>query len=180
VLPEGVAPDAVADLARIESALAAAGVVTAGAEGTLVFDPFLVRGMGYYTGTIFEIEHPDFTFSLGGGGRYDGMIGRFLTESVPACGFSIGFERIIDLVDDPAAGAGDSVALVHDKAAEPERLLRLKRQLVGEGRRVRLERRTKNLGPLLERLSEAGFSTFAQVGRDTVDADELEFKTLGA
>ncbi|MBF4574072.1 histidine--tRNA ligase [Herbiconiux sp. VKM Ac-1786] len=174
VLPEGVAPDAVADLARIESALAAAGV-----DGALVFDPFLVRGMGYYTGTIFEIEHPDFSFSLGGGGRYDGMIGRFLTESVPACGFSIGFERIIDLVADPAAGAGDAVALVHDKNAEPERLLALKRQLVARGKRVRLERRTKNLGPLLERLAEAGFGSFAQVGRETTDAAELEFKLLG-
>lgn len=173
VLPEGVAPDAVADLARIESALAAAGV-----DGALVFDPFLVRGMGYYTGTIFEIEHPDFSFSLGGGGRYDGMIGRFLTESVPACGFSIGFERIIDLVADPAAGAGDAVALVHDKNAEPERLLALKRQLVSQGKRVRLERRTKNLGPLLERLAEAGFDSFAQVGRETTDAAELEFKPL--
>jgi histidyl-tRNA synthetase len=174
VLPEGVAQDAVADLARIETALAAAGV-----DGALVFDPFLVRGMGYYTGTIFEIEHPDFSFSLGGGGRYDGMIGRFLTESVPACGFSIGFERIIDLVADPAAGAGDAVALVHDKNAEPERLLALKRQLVAQGKRVRLERRTKNLGPLLERLAEAGFDSFAQIGRETTDAAELEFKPLG-
>jgi histidyl-tRNA synthetase len=174
VLPEGVAPDALTDLARIETALAAAGV-----RGALVFDPFLVRGMGYYTGTIFEIEHPDVTFSLGGGGRYDGMIGRFLAESVPACGFSIGFERIIDLVDDPAAGAGDAVALVHDKNAEPERLLALKRQLVAEGKRVRLERRTKNLGPLLERLADAGFDSFAQVGRDTTEASGLEFKPLG-
>jgi histidyl-tRNA synthetase len=107
------------------------------------------------------------------------MIGRFLTESVPACGFSIGFERIIDLVADPAAGAGDAVALVHDKNAEPERLLALKRQLVAQGKRVRLERRTKNLGPLLERLAEAGFDSFAQVGRETNDADELEFKPLG-
>ncbi len=173
VLPEAVAPDAVADLARIGAALSAAGV-----DGALVFDPFLVRGMGYYTGTIFEIEHPDFSFSLGGGGRYDGMIGRFLTESVPACGFSIGFERIIDLVADPAAGAGDAVALVHDKNAEPERLLALKRQLIAGGRRVRLERRTKNLGPLLERLAEAGFDSFALVGRETTEAAELEFKTL--
>ncbi|MFM6975132.1 MAG: histidine--tRNA ligase, partial [Agromyces sp.] len=60
----------------------------------LDFDPTLVRGMGYYTGTIFEISHPEVSYSLGGGGRYDGMIGRFLGQDVPACGFSIGFERI--------------------------------------------------------------------------------------
>ena len=55
--------------------------------------------MGYYTGTIFEVAHPDFGYSLGGGGRYDGMIGRFLGQDVPAVGFSLGFERLVDLVD---------------------------------------------------------------------------------
>ncbi|MDO9395538.1 MAG: histidine--tRNA ligase [Herbiconiux sp.] len=170
-LPEGVAPDAVAGLAAIGEALESAGIA-----GELVFDPFLVRGMGYYTGTIFEIEHPDFSFSLGGGGRYDGMIGRFLGEEVPACGFSIGFERIIDLVDEPAASGARSIVLVHDKAAEPARLLALKAQLVAEGARVRLEKRTKNLGPLLERAEQAGFDAFALVGRDVTQASELEFK----
>ncbi len=174
-LPEGVAPDAVAALASIGTALETAGV-----RGELVFDPFLVRGMGYYTGTIFEIEHPDFSFSLGGGGRYDGMIGRFLGEQVPACGFSIGFERIIDLIDDPAGSESRSIVLVHDKAAEPERLLGLKAQLVAEGARVRLERRTKNLTPLLDRATASGFSHFALVGRETTRADELELKELSA
>ncbi|MDE7268074.1 MAG: histidine--tRNA ligase [Lachnospiraceae bacterium] len=61
----------------------------------LVFDPTLVRGMSYYTGTIFEIAMPEFGGSCGGGGRYDKMIGRFTGKDVPACGFSIGFERII-------------------------------------------------------------------------------------
>ena len=60
-------------------------------DAAIEFDPTLVRGMGYYTGTIFEIAHPDFGYSLGGGGRYDYMIGRFLGQEVPACGFSIGF-----------------------------------------------------------------------------------------
>jgi histidyl-tRNA synthetase len=173
-LPRGVAPDAVAGLVAIGAALDAAGVA-----GAIVFDPFLVRGMGYYTGTIFEIEHPDFSFSLGGGGRYDGMIGRFLGEEVPACGFSIGFERIIDLIDDPAGGGTDSIVLVHDRAAEPERLLALKTQLTRQGVRVRLEKRTKNLGPLLQRAEDAGFAGWAAVGRDTVNADELERKYFG-
>ena len=61
----------------------------------LVFDPTLVRGMSYYTGTIFEIAMPELGASCGGGGRYDKMVGRFTGEDVPACGFSIGFERII-------------------------------------------------------------------------------------
>ena len=63
------------------------------------FDPNLVRGLGYYTGQIFEISHPDVSYSLGGGGRYDGMTARFGAPALPMCGFSIGFERICDMVD---------------------------------------------------------------------------------
>ena len=65
---------------------------------TLVFDPTLVRGMSYYTGTIFEIAMPELGAACGGGGRYDKMIGKFTGNDVPACGFSIGFERIILLL----------------------------------------------------------------------------------
>ena len=68
--------------------------------------------------------------------------------------------------------------LVHDKAAEPERLLALKTQLVAGGARVRLEKRTKNLTPLLERARAAGFGEFALVGREAAEAADLEFKQL--
>ncbi len=71
---------------------------TKSADFKMVFDPTLVRGMGYYTGTIFEIAIPEFGGSCGGGGRYDKMIGNFTGNEVPACGFSIGFERIILLL----------------------------------------------------------------------------------
>jgi len=67
-------------------------------EFRLLFDPTLVRGMSYYTGTIFEISMDEFGGSVGGGGRYDEMIGKFSGQNVPACGFSIGFERIIMLL----------------------------------------------------------------------------------
>ncbi len=63
------------------------------------FDPTLVRGMGYYTGQIFELAHPDVPYSLAGGGRYDGMAARFGAPPLPMCGFSIGFERICEMVD---------------------------------------------------------------------------------
>ena len=65
------------------------------ADFTLVFDPTIVRGMSYYTGTIFEIAMPQLGIACGGGGRYDSMVGKFTGRDVPACGFSIGFERII-------------------------------------------------------------------------------------
>ncbi len=98
--------EAFADLLRLREALP--GV-------DLRFDPTLVRGMGYYTGTIFEVAHPDFGYSLGGGGRYDGMIGRFLGQDVPAVGFSLGFERLVDLVTLPESAESDAVVLLYDK-----------------------------------------------------------------
>ena len=67
---------------------------------TLKFDPTLVRGMGYYTGTIFEISIDNYSFSIAGGGRYDRMVGRFCGQDAPACGFSIGFERIVTILRD--------------------------------------------------------------------------------
>lgn len=68
------------------------------AEFRMVFDPTLVRGMSYYTGTIFEISMPELGAACGGGGRYDKMVGKFTGNDVPACGFSIGFERIVLLL----------------------------------------------------------------------------------
>ncbi len=104
-LPDGAPDDVVAHLVGIGEAVAATRTSDDAVSGVpLVFDPFLVRGMGYYTGTIFELAHPSVDYSLGGGGRYDGMIGRFLGQDVPAVGFSLGFERLVDLVAESAGG----------------------------------------------------------------------------
>jgi histidyl-tRNA synthetase len=138
-----------------------------------------VRGMGYYTGTIFEIAHPASGSSVGGGGRYDGMIGRFLGTDVPACGFSIGFERVVDLAELPEEREADSVALVHDGTVPAAVLLALKEQLLAEGRRVRLERRTKNMKLLLDGLATAGFASFAYVEPGVTDASALALRPLG-
>jgi histidyl-tRNA synthetase len=86
------------------------------------FDPTLVRGLGYYTGQIFEISHPDVPYSLGGGGRYDGMTARFGAPALPMCGFSIGFERICDMVDREVFGSGGTKMAV--TCATEEELLR--------------------------------------------------------
>ncbi|TFD90424.1 histidine--tRNA ligase [Cryobacterium serini] len=169
--PEWLNAAAFADLTALRVALP--GV-------DLAFDPTLVRGMGYYTGTIFEISHPDLAYSLGGGGRYDGMIGRFLGTDVPACGFSIGFERIVDLLQADAASAQHAVVLIYEKDADPALLIALKRDLVAGGLRVRLERRIKNLKALLDRAGEAGYGRFAFVTVDTQAAVDLDFKPLGA
>ena len=155
-----------------------AAVAAVAPTAPLVFSHNLVRGMGYYTGAIFEIQHPEFGYSLGGGGRYDGMIGRFLGTDVPAVGFSLGFERIVDLVDVPEERAGDSVVLVYDRDVEATTLFRLKRDLISDGARVRIEKRVKNLKPLLERLADAGYTRFAAVTPRVTDVDELQFREL--
>lgn len=149
-------------------------------DAAIEFDPTLVRGMGYYTGTIFEIAHPDLGYSLGGGGRYDHMIGRFLGQEVAACGFSIGFERIVDLLAVRDEARPRAVVLVYDAEVEPAALLALKHELVASGARVRFERRVKNLRALLDRVTADGFDAFATVTTETTDASSLAFRDLGA
>lgn len=176
LLPAGMPEEVVDHLVGIgEAVRAAAG---ADAAAPLRFDPFLVRGMGYYTGTIFEIAHPSASYSLGGGGRYDGMIGRFLGQDVPAVGFSIGFERIVDLVQAAEAEAARAVVLVHDKDVPVAELLALKAALVAEGSRVRLEQRTRNLKGLLDRATADGYTEYASVSAGAARA-ALQLKPLG-
>ncbi|MCT1363765.1 MULTISPECIES: histidine--tRNA ligase [Microbacterium] len=171
-LPDGAPDELVAHLVGIGEAVAAGRGQD---DIPLVFDPFLVRGMGYYTGTIFELAHPSVTYSLGGGGRYDGMIGRFLQQEVPAVGFSLGFERLVDLVSTDPATAAQAIVLVHDAAVPVAELVAHKTALVAKGARVRLEQRTKNLKALLERSAADGYTHFASVRPGD---DELEIKTL--
>lgn len=168
-LPPGTAPHVVAELAAL-------GEAVEGVE--LVFDPFLVRGMGYYTGTIFEIEHPASAGSLGGGGRYDGMIGRFLGEHVPAAGFSIGFERIVDLVELHDDAAAESVALVYEPGVPAAQLVALKSALVASGLRVRLEQKPRNMKPLLAQLAASGFTRLTMVDDEHLAVDHLVFRDL--
>lgn len=173
VLPPGVDEQALADLAGIAAAVGAAGAVP------LVFDPFLVRGMGYYTGPIFEVAHPQLGYSLGGGGRYDGMIGRFLGTEVPATGFSLGFERLIDLVDVDTDAEADAAALLYDADAELGPVMALKAQLVASGTRVRLVPRPKNMRAALDQLTAEGFTRFALVGAESgADAATLDWRRL--
>jgi histidyl-tRNA synthetase len=150
----------------------------AGVPAIIEFDPFLVRGMGYYTGTIFEIVHPESAGSLGGGGRYNGMIGRFLGADVPAAGISIGFERIVDLVEVDSTGGNDGVALLYGPEIELSTIMALKSELIASGRRVRLERAPRNIKPLLQQLRESGFGEVATVTAETETVEDLNFRSL--
>jgi histidyl-tRNA synthetase len=171
--PAWLDAEAYAQLREIRDAVKAAAP-----EVPLIFSHNLVRGMGYYTGAIFEIQHPEFGYSLGGGGRYDGMIGRFLGSDVPAAGFSIGFERIVDLIAEEGTDLLDAVVLLHDRDVPPSTLIALQTALVGEGKRVRLEKRTKNVKALLQRAAESGYGAVANVNAGTTDAGQLEFRPL--
>ena len=144
--------------------------------GKLRFDPTLVRGMGYYTGSIFEIEHPASGSSIGGGGRYDGMVGRWTGTDVAAVGISIGFERVVDLVPDTDAGF-DGVVLVLDDESQPviAHALAVQKDLIAAGHAVRLEQRPKKLNLLLDALAEQGFSSWAAVDGS---GSSLELKPL--
>ena len=169
-------PDAavVAELVALGDAVAAAR----GSNEVLIFDPFLVRGMGYYTGPIFELAHPSVPYSLGGGGRYDGMIGRFLGTEVPATGFSFGFERLVDLVDLTEGTGGAAVALLHDADAALAPLLGLQTALIARGDRARLVRRAKNTKLQLENLADQGFTSFAFVPASASAIDDLDIRPL--
>ena len=150
--------------------------------GKLRYDATLVRGMGYYTGPIFEIEHPGSGSSIGGGGRYDGMVGRWLGTDVPAVGISIGFERAVDLIDDSLAGSPDGIVLIleDDSPAVLANALHLQRALIESGEEsVRLERKPKKVNLLLENLAQQGFGRFASVNAETSSLAQLNVRSIG-
>ena len=134
----------------------------------LVFDPTLVRGMSYYTGTIFEIAMPEFGGSCGGGGRYDKMVGKFTGQDVPACGFSIGFERIVLLLMEsgfkvPTAPA--KVAYLVEKGVTGDRLCEViakAQTLRAEGKQVLVARMNKNKKFQKEQLQSEGYTEFEE------------------
>ena len=139
-----------------------------------VFDPTLVRGMSYYTGTIFEIAIPEFGGSCGGGGRYDAMVGKFTGRDVPACGFSIGFERIILLLMESGFRVPDApkkVAYLVEKGVEGQALCDViaKAQAAREtGVQVLVVRMNKNKKFQKEQLTAEGYGEFLEFYREAL------------
>ncbi len=148
--------------------IATAVNATKNAEFTLVFDPTLVRGMSYYTGTIFEISMPELGAACGGGGRYDKMIGKFTGNDVPACGFSIGFERIILLLMESGFKIPESpkrVAYLVEKKYPAEKLVDVMKQAKEareNGQQVLVVRMNKNKKFQKEQLSKEGYEEFVE------------------
>ena len=137
---------------------------------SIVFDPSLVRGMGYYTGTIFEVTIDGYNFSIAGGGRYDKMIGRFTGQDTPAVGFSIGFERIITILKDEMKDGfklpeGGTAILIGKKVSSEGRMNILKeaRDLRQAGKTVIIQPMQKNLGHQIESLEKEGYTEFRKI-----------------
>ena len=148
--------------------IATAVNATKEAEFELVFDPTLVRGMSYYTGTIFEIAIPEFGGRCGGGGRYDKMIGNFTGQNTPACGFSIGFERIILLLMEQGfkvPGANKKVAYLVEKGYPADKLAEVMAQAKAaraNGETVLVVRMNKNKKFQKEQLTNEGYEEFVE------------------
>ena len=133
------------------------------------YDMTLVRGQGYYTGTVFEISSPEFRGAIGGGGRYDNLIGKFLGESIPAVGFSIGFERIAGILLDKQykiPGRKPKLALIYDEESFPAALTHA--DSLRAEYDVTLTEATKKLGKLFARLEESGYYGCIIEGKDEI------------
>jgi len=163
-LGESLGEEVVASMTEIAAAVNA----TKGAKFDLVFDPTLVRGMSYYTGTIFEIAIPEFGGSCGGGGRYDEMIGKFTGQNVPACGFSIGFERIILLLMESGFEIPERpkrVAYLVEKKYPADKLVNVMEQAKAareNGQQVLVVRMNKNKKFQKEQLEAQGYEEFVE------------------
>ena len=159
-LEEGVADS----LSEIRTSVGA----TVDGNFEIVFDPTLVRGMSYYTGTIFEIAMPELGAACGGGGRYDKMIGKFTGNDVPACGFSIGFERIILLLMESGFKIPESpkrVAYLVEKKYPAEKLVEVMKQAKEareNGQQVLVVRMNKNKKFQKEQLAKEGYEEFVE------------------
>jgi len=157
-LPSGLPAE---PLNRLERIIGVVGS-QAGERFTLAFDPTLVRGMGYYTGTIFEIEAPGYSGSIAGGGRYDRMIGKLLGREVAACGFSIGFERLMQILEERGYAPPTSskkLALLFDAEADDlAAVLATGAALRGQGYVVNMQPRAKKMRRQLDELAAQGYT----------------------
>ena len=156
----GLNPDAVNSLREIMEAVLSMN----GGRYGIEFDFTLVRGMGYYTGTIFEVAYGDLGYSIAGGGRYDNMIGNFMGKQVPAVGFSIGFERLVEILKERGDGERDEdhLALIFE-AETPAEIIRVGDELRASYTSVSAFRREKKFGRQLERLKKSGYKHFAVI-----------------
>ncbi|MBS5065861.1 MAG: histidine--tRNA ligase [Hungatella hathewayi] len=144
------------------------------ADFKIAFDPTLVRGMSYYTGTIFEVQMEGFGGSVAGGGRYDKMIGKFTGVETPACGFSIGFERIVTILMDQnfqVPSAAEKKAYLFEKGLDSGRLSEVISEAMKEragGMQVLVAQMNKNKKFQKEQLMKEGYTEFKEFYKEAL------------
>lgn len=134
-----------------------------GGKYDVKYCPNLVRGQGYYTGAVFEIASPLFSGAIGGGGRYDNLIGKFTGQSIPAVGFSIGFERICSILLEQnyqIPGAKERCALLYDDSVDFAKIMNMAQSL-RKDYNVAVFKKAKKMGPQFDMLEKQGFTKFA-------------------
>lgn len=138
-------------------------------NANIIFDPTLVRGMSYYTGPIFEIASPEFQGSIGGGGRYDKMISKFINISTPACGFSIGFERLVSILLEKnfkVPETKEKCAFIIEKNMPLIDILKEANTLRNQNKIVKVMYRNKNAKHQKEILLEEGYTNIKEFFND--------------
>jgi histidyl-tRNA synthetase len=177
-------PDAVLGVQELEQILRLCSGGRAAPHVQL--DASLARGLSYYTGAIMEVAVPDLAGSLGGGGRYDGLIGVFLGEEVPACGFSLGLERILVVMGERAMfpssveqASADVLVTLFDEATIPE-ALKLAAELRGEGVRVEVYPEADKLGKQMKYAATKGIPFAAILGADELARSVVAIKNMGS
>lgn len=143
------------------------------------FDPTLVRGMGYYTGQIFEITCKGYAHSVAGGGRYDKMVGKMTGRDVPACGFSIGFERIISILAERGLAApsiGERIALLFDPEKDPMSEVLLAAKKLREKHIVSLQPKKKEMRKQLDALLNGGYGAYTVYKAGSTELEIRQFE----
>jgi len=156
------------------------------ARGRVSFDPSLARGLSYYTGAIMEVNVPDLAGSLGGGGRYDNLVGMFLGQGIPACGFSLGLERILVVMGERgmfpptlATTPADVMMAVFDAKDTPH-ALRVAGLLRQSGLRVLVYPDADKIGKQIKYADSLGIPFVAILGGNEIEAGTITVKNLTA
>lgn len=178
---EVLAGKTAADKETVQALMRVISIVkeASGGKFNIQFEPSLVRGMGYYTGPIFEIKYPGYNYSIAGGGRYDRMVGKMSGRDVPACGFSIGFERIIGILMDEnfePQGSREKLALIFDENRDKlDDVMKAAANLRSQGYNVLVQGKKKDMKKQIDQLPAQAVSKLCLFKGDL---NNLEIKTI--
>ena len=172
--------EAIAAIAQLETLTSL--LDSSKASGHYSIDASLARGLGYYTGPIFEIRSSDFSGSLGGGGRYDGLIGMFKGSEIPAVGFSIGFERLLLVLEEKGLlgqiACGPDVVICHFDDVADSAVIEAASSLRAHGVKVETYPETPKLGKQIAYAESIGAAWVAIMGASEAAEKVLSLKNL--